>query len=101
MLSFVFIIRSEVIQPEKARAPQYRENGVLFSFESKDAVRVYLAASFNNWALNRDGRVTNREFLMQRSGSGVWFKKVTLKPGTYAYKFVADDGRGNYQWSAD
>lgn len=53
----------------------------------KDAKKVYLAGTFNNWS--------TMEMPMQRTDSG-WVTHLNLKPGKYSYKYIVD-GR----WTLD
>lgn len=84
-----------------AGAPKILKKGVLFTFESKNADKVYLAGSFNNWADNDNGKVTSAKFEMQKGKGGIWYKVAELKPGVYKYKFVVADSRGNCEWHPD
>jgi hypothetical protein len=52
-----------------------------------DAQNVYLAGSFNNW-LNKDIALTQVD--------SVWQTSLSLSPGKYYYKYIADD-----QWITD
>jgi 1,4-alpha-glucan branching enzyme len=74
---------------------------VLFRFRAPNATRVYLAGSFNGWALNKGGKVTNERFAMQSAGNGIWFKHVTLTPQVHQYKFVVTDKNGKQDWVPD
>jgi Glycogen recognition site of AMP-activated protein kinase len=47
----------------------------------KSADKVYISGSFNNWSTNQDP--------MKPNNTG-WTKDLKLKPGKYAYKFIAD-----------
>ncbi len=69
--------------------------------ERKDARKVILAGSFNNW---------NRNELTMTKSPGGWILPIFLREGTHAYKFIVDgewmndpankqirpDGNGNY-----
>jgi len=48
-----------------------------------EAKEIYVAGSFNNWQIDK-------VFLMDRSGDGLWSKKLVLPAGRYQYKFVID-----------
>jgi len=85
----------------EARAPQAVKGGVLFTFKAPDAVNVYVAGDFNEWANNQDGEITEDKFGMERGKTGVWHKVVSLKPGKYKYKFVVKDKNGKFNWQAD
>ena len=58
---------------------------------SDDSGIVFLAGSFNNWANNQSGHVTDPNFKMDDPDSnGVFTKVEYLNPGTYEYKFVTN-----------
>ena len=53
-----------------------------------DGQEIYLAGDFNSWKLNREYRMTFDE------QTGRWNQTVTMKEGTYRYKYVlADNNR--------
>ncbi|MCP4707666.1 MAG: hypothetical protein GY869_03490, partial [Planctomycetes bacterium] len=56
---------------------------VLFSYENPESKTVCLVGSFNAWNASTDCLLKNAD--------GVWQKTVSLKPGRYEYKFIADD----------
>jgi hypothetical protein len=66
----------------KAAAPAKGDDGVMFSFHAPDAQAVFLAGDFNNW--------NAQDLAMTRQDSGDWTISVSLDPGTYEYKFIAD-----------
>ncbi|SRR5581483_2987051 len=51
-----------------------------FRFKAPDAKSVELMCEFNGW----------KGVAMTKGDDGVWSTKVTLSPGTYAYKFLVD-----------
>ncbi len=53
-----------------------------FVLKAPEAKSVYVTGSFNDWSLDENCRMSNRE--------GVWSLKVNLKPGTYKYQFIVD-----------
>jgi 1,4-alpha-glucan branching enzyme len=61
---------------------------VHFELINSDAQKVSVAGTFNSWKPEA-GRMLKQE-------SGRWVTDLTLKPGTYEYRFVVD-GR----WEAD
>ncbi len=87
-----FSLAREVISQEK---PQFRTIEEMvkpemdkfikatFSFVAPDAKTVYVAGEFNNWARDDTSLLENKQ--------GVWMRQVTLRPGTYRYRFVVDD----------
>ncbi len=66
-----------------------------FSYFGPDAVSVKIGGDFNNWNPTDD-------FQMVRDEYGMWTKNISLKPGTYQYKFIVDgkwvedDNNSNY-----
>lgn len=74
---------------------------IAFTVEAPDAEQVYLAGSFNNWANNDDGKISNPEFRMYRMDSGVWLRLLDLPHGTTRYKFVLKNQQGNFEWIGD
>ena len=63
-----------------------RKKKVTFSFNAPEAREVKLAGSFTGW---QSGAI-----IMNKGRAGVWKADVTLEPGEYEYKFLAD---GNWQ----
>lgn len=59
-----------------------------FSFESADAVAVFVVGDFNNWDPTAHP--------MKNDGTGKWNRAVMIPPGKYEYKFLADG-----QWLVD
>ncbi len=59
---------------------------VQFEFLAPEALKVHLAADFNNWDTS-----TNP---MKKDKKGVWKTVLSLKPGRYEYRFLVD---GNWQ----
>jgi 1,4-alpha-glucan branching enzyme len=53
-----------------------------FAFPAPTARQVSLAGDFNNW--------DPKAGPMQKGSDGVWYLSVSLKPGRYEYRFVAD-----------
>lgn len=53
-----------------------------FKFFAPQAKKVTLAGSFNNW--------NTKELSAKKDSKGNWATKVSLKPGRYEYKFLAD-----------
>ncbi|MEW6218446.1 MAG: isoamylase early set domain-containing protein [Thermodesulfobacteriota bacterium] len=54
-----------------------------FVLQAVDAQEVYVAGTFNGWALDDHSR-------MRKYKGGVWKKKIRLAPGRYEYQFVVD-----------
>ncbi len=75
---------------------------VLFRFRAPaGATRVFLAGSFNAWARNNAGTVTDQRFAMRPAGGGLWYAWVNLEPKTYQYKYVVVGKDGKSQWAPD
>ena len=53
-----------------------------FEFLAPDACEVFIAGGFNNW----DERANS----MEKDKNGVWKITLSLMPGRYEYRFVAD-----------
>lgn len=70
-----------------AQAPNPNER--VFSLNMPNAKEVYLVGDFNNWKISNETKLI-------RLSDGKWESKVTLSPGKYHYKFVADG-----QWLID
>ena len=51
-----------------------------FKYKAPDAQSVELMCEFNGW----------KGVAMTKGEDGVWATKVTLSPGTYAYKFLVN-----------
>jgi len=74
-----------------AELPAGSPSGVVFRCYAPGAEAVYLAGSFNGWAANDRGRVTNPTFLMDRDEKPWSFvATVPLDPGMHAFRFVID-----------
>jgi len=54
-----------------------------FTYYGPEASSVKIGGNFNNWN-------PSDEFLMERAKDGTWTKNISLKPGTYQYKFIVD-----------
>lgn len=69
--------------------PVVTRDGVLFSYYSPRASRVYVVADFNEWKVD--------QLPMENvEGTGMWQRLVPLKKGRYEYKFYVDG-----QWVND
>jgi 1,4-alpha-glucan branching enzyme len=62
---------------------------IRFVLKCPDAKAVRLCGDFNQWS-------PSSLRMIQRDGSGLWEKHLTLAPGRYEYKFVVDG-----QWTPD
>ena len=61
----------------------HAEREIIFSFEASPQAVVQLAGNFNNW-------VPEPLQFADSHGRQVWHKTVSLKPGSYEYKYVVD-----------
>lgn len=62
-------------------APILTKDGILFTLDAPEALRVQLAGDFNSWI--PDGNE------MELS-NGIWQKMLELAPGRYRYRYVVD-----------
>ncbi|MGC9323658.1 MAG: AAA family ATPase [Desulfomonilia bacterium] len=74
---------------EKFIRPVITKDGVLFTYYSPRANKVYVVADFNNWK-------THENPMQNLEGTGVWQALVPLGKGRYEYKFFVDG-----QWVND
>ena len=56
--------------------------GTLFEFLAPDACEVFIAGGFNNW--------DERANPLEKDKDGIWKITLSLMPGRYEYRFVAD-----------
>jgi hypothetical protein len=54
-----------------------------FTYYGPTAKSVKIGGDFNNWT-------PTDEFVMKRDEDGLWSKNISLKPGTYQYRFIVD-----------
>ena len=59
---------------------------VPFEFPAPEARGVYLAGDFNNWDSGANP--------MKKDKKGIWKATLSLKPGSYQYRFLVD---GNWE----
>lgn len=105
LLSFTFLlalsfgaIGEELEQQPVELAPVKTKDGVRFQVEATEARKVFLAGTFNNWADNKDGAVSDDNFAMLKGeGSPIWTRYVALEKGEYALKFVVETDK-NQTW---
>jgi 1,4-alpha-glucan branching enzyme len=60
---------------------------VPFEYLAPEAQEVYLTGEFNNW-----DTIANP---MKKDKKGIWKTTISLKPGRYEYRFIADDNWEN------
>ncbi len=71
---------------------------VLFQFYAPAASSVYIVGDFNSWGHPSNGVVRDPNALMEfNETSGLWEKRLELRPGRYEYKYVID----GYNWVSD
>ncbi len=68
--------------------PSSRECAVALHFHDLHAEKVFAAGTFNNWRVDSTP--------LKRTGNGEWVLPLTLRPGTYEYRFIVDG-----QWCDD
>lgn len=64
-------------------APKMKRQKVTFIFESIDASEIFLSGDFNEWSPNSHP--------MKNDGNGRWSCTMMIPPGTYEYKFIANE----------
>ncbi|MEJ2364508.1 MAG: AAA family ATPase [Deltaproteobacteria bacterium] len=82
-----FTLKSFLAAQGRLRLPEARE--ILFKLEAPEGSVVQLAGDFNEW-------VPESLDLTEFQGRPLWHKSISLKPGSYEYKYLID-GR----WIAD
>ena len=74
----------------------------LFRFRAPaDAQKVFLAGSFNNYADNENGVVSDEKFAMTPGANGLFTKRFALGNTTEKYKFVVVNRAGETVWMND
>ncbi len=54
--------------------------GTVFTLDAPQAMKVFIAGSFNRWVL----------VPLRRNRAGLWRHSIRLNPGEYEYKFIVD-----------
>ena len=71
--------------------PRMGEDGLAeFRVYAPKTQSVFLAGSFNEWASNDLGKVSDPDARMIPNASGMFSKKIKLEPGQYSFKYVLD-----------
>jgi hypothetical protein len=85
-----------------AGPPLRSSDKVLFRFRpAPDIAKVYLAGSFNHWANNDNGKITDDRFAMRQDPSGIWYQWVELPAGAYSYQYITRGADGTEKWMRD
>jgi len=72
-------------------APRETETGVVFQCYAPGAKRVFLAGDFNQFANNRDGRISDLRFAMEGPDeAGIFHQTIPLPPGLHRYKYAIE-----------
>ncbi len=77
------------VKSAKEKPAPSKSKSISFYFHAPDARSVTIAGSFNNW----DGQANP----LTRNPEGTWTVTLSLKPGSYHYKFVINGD----QWQED
>ena len=87
----------------KQEGPPVRDGErILFRFHApSDAVKVFLAGSFNDYANNQNSVITDDAFAMTKAGDGFFWTRVFVEAKTQQYKYVVQDKNGQFNWLAD
>jgi len=70
-------------QPMATLGPRLVRNGILFSLDAPNVETLKLVGDFNNWTPDKNSE-------LEKSETGKWEKVLSLPPGRYHYKFIAD-----------
>jgi len=95
---------SAVVAPPQAKegAPLREGDSVLFRFHAPaNTVKVFVAGSFNEFALNQNGAVTDDKFALTKAGDGFFWTRALVDPKVEQYKYVVLDTFGGFSWVAD
>lgn len=80
-------------QVVRVHEPERDGDQVVFRIEVADAQKVFIAGSFNNWADNQNGNVTDEKYALQKIGDTLYEKRMEIAPGEHKFKFVIDAGQ--------
>jgi chromosome partitioning protein len=87
MLAKGFTLESFLAAEGRLKLPEARE--ILFKVEAPEDAVVQIAGDFNEW-------VPESLDFTESQGRPLWHKTISLRPGSYAYKYLVDG-----QWIAD
>ena len=83
-------------------APERFGKNIVFRFLAPKGTKVvYLAGSFNGFAENSNGHVTNSRYAMHQAAGSLWWAILPLSKGVIRYKYVFENGSGSQSWVAD
>lgn len=68
-------------KPIVSEYPKIMGNTVIIEYRDTDAVNVLISGDFNNWSTNDR---------MEKTGSGLFSKKIVMDPGKHGYKLIVD-----------
>ncbi|NOY53953.1 MAG: AAA family ATPase [Deltaproteobacteria bacterium] len=71
------------VQPVETLGPRPVRNGILFSLDAPNVKSLKLVGDFNNWTPDKNSE-------LEKGEAGRWEKTLSLPPGRYHYKFIAD-----------
>jgi len=66
----------------KEELPKIKLNDIILTVKAPEASKVYVAGDFNGWKVD--------DTTIMEKVNGLWTKHVSLKAGSYRYKFVID-----------
>jgi 1,4-alpha-glucan branching enzyme len=86
-LFFALPLAGQAEDATQAPPPKKVDGGIQFTIHAPKAEKVYLAGSFNNWANNEEGVITEALFAMEGPDEkGLWTKVIPLDPGEHQLK---------------
>jgi 1,4-alpha-glucan branching enzyme len=68
---------------KRGKVREHQTSNIQFVYSAPEARQVYVAGEFNEWNL--------RSVPLKKDKHGTWRKKMSLSPGRYEYKLIADD----------
>ena len=86
----IILIISMLLLMSISYSVEITKEGVLFSYQDKNAQSIFLVGSMNNW--------NTTETPMKKNENGIWEIVIQLDSGNHSYKFLVD---GNWQFDQD
>jgi 1,4-alpha-glucan branching enzyme len=80
------MLRNKKTESNVMRAKVIKKGKIKFEFSSPEAKEVSLAGNFNQW--------NSQANPMKKDKKGTWTATLSLEPGSYEYRFIAD---GNWE----